>query len=448
MKAVIQAGGQGTRLRNVTKDQIPKPMVPISGKPLLQWQIERLKENEITDLYIIIGHLGENIRDYFEDGEKYGVHITYITETVPLGSAGALYYLKPFLDPEEDVLLLYGDVFFDVNIKGMLDFHVEKQSVLTAFAHPNTHPEDSDILEVNEEQKIVGFLSKKEKRDFWYANLVNAACYIIKGHIIFEMHHVEKVDFDEDILKKKTVQGENVYAYRSTEYIKDAGTEGRLRSIETDIASGHIFRRNLKNRQKCIFLDRDGTINKWNGLVDEEDKLELLEGVVEAVRMINSSEYLAIVITNQPVVARGLCSIEDVENIHKKLQTLLGRQGVYVDDIAFCPHHPDKGFPGENPIYKVKCNCRKPNIGLIEEMAAKYNISLEDSWMVGDSFRDIMTGKNAGMGTALVLTGENWEDERCDVKADMTCQDLKEAVTRILCGDALSVGIGKESHGL
>lgn len=435
MKAVIQAGGQGTRLRNVTKDQIPKPMVLVAGKPLLQWQIEKLKENGITDLYIIVGHLGEVIRDHFEDGAKYGVHITYIAETMPLGSAGALYYLKPFLDPEEDVLLLYGDVFFDIFIKRMLDFHIEKQSELTAFAHPNTHPEDSDILEVDEEQKIVGFLSKKEKRDFWYANLVNAACYIIKAYIIFGMRNVGKVDFDEDILKERAAQGGEVYAYRSTEYIRDAGTEERLRSIERDIASGHIFKRNLKNKQKCIFLDRDGTINKWNGLVDEEDKVELLEGAAEAIRMINASEYLAIIVTNQPVVARGLCSIEDVENIHKKLQTLLGSQGAYVDDIAFCPHHPDKGYPGENIAYKVKCNCRKPNTGLIERMAEKYNILSEGSWMVGDSSRDIMTGQNAGMRTALVLTGESGKDKRSDIEADMVCQDLKEAVTHILQGE-------------
>ena len=435
MKAIIQAGGQGTRLRNVTKDLIPKPMAPVSGKPLLQWQIEKLRENGITDLYFIIGHLGEVIRDYFGDGAKYGVHITYITETEPLGSAGALYYLKPFLDPEEDVLLLYGDVFFDIYIKRMWDFHMEKRSELTAFAHPNTHPEDSDILEVDEAQRIVGFLSKKEKRGFWYANLVNAACYIIKARVIFEMGHVKKMDFDSDILKARAVRGGNAYAYRSTEYIRDAGTEDRLRSVELDIASGHIFRRNLKNRQKCIFLDRDGTINKWKGLVDREEKLELLEGAAEAIRAINASEYLAIVVTNQPVVARGLCSEEDVECIHRKLQTLLGSQGVYLDDIVFCPHHPDRGFPGENAAYKIKCNCRKPNIGLVERMAAKYNISLEDSWMVGDSLRDIMTGKNARMRTAFVLTGESGRDGNCDAAADMTCQDLKEAVTRILEGE-------------
>lgn len=435
MKAVIQAGGQGTRLRNVTKDQIPKPMVPISGKPLLQWQIEKLRENEITEIFIITGHLGEIIRDYFEDGAKYGVHITYITEIMPLGSAGALYYMKPFLDPEEDILLLYGDVFFDIFLKRMLDFHMKKQSELTAFAHPNTHPQDSDILEVDAEQRVVGFLSKRGKRDFWHANLVNGACYIIKAQIIFDMDCVRKLDFDEDILREKAVQGGRVYAYRSTEYIKDAGTEERLLCIEAAIASGHIFRRNLKNRQKCIFLDRDGTINKWNGLVDEEDKLELLDGAAEAIRTINDSEYLAIVITNQPVVARGLCSIEDVERIHKKMQTLLGSQGVYVDDIAYCPHHPDKGFPGENAAYKVKCNCRKPNTGLIEEMALKYNISLEDSWMVGDSLRDIMTGKNARMGTALVLTGESEKDEGCGAGADIICRDLREAVSHILQRD-------------
>lgn len=430
MKAIIQAGGKGTRLRSITKDLIPKPMVVIAGKPLLQWQIEKLMENGIMDIYLVIGHLGKAIQDYFGTGEKFGVHISYIKEMKPLGSAGALFYLKPYIEPEEDILFLYGDVFFDIDISRMLTFHQERQGEITTFVHPNTHPEDSDLLETDNEQQVIRFLSKKEKRDFWYENQVNAACYILKGSVIWEIEQVEKLDFESDILAKKVSEG-TIYAYRSTEYIKDAGTQQRLCSIEENLLSDYIAKRNLKHKQKCIFLDRDGTINVLNGLVDCEEKLELIPGVVEAIRKINESEYLAIVVTNQPVVARGMCTIEEVENIHRKLQTLLGEQGVYLDDIAYCPHHPDKGYPEENKIYKIPCNCRKPAVGMLEKMAEKYNISLKDSWMIGDTTRDIMTGKNAGMKTALLLTGEAGKDGCYDVQADIQIQSLSE-IERIL----------------
>jgi histidinol-phosphate phosphatase family protein len=148
--------------------------------------------------------------------------------------------------------------------------------------------------------------------------------------------------------------------------------------------------------------------------------------------LINASGYLAIVVTNQPVVARGLCQMEDVERIHKKLETLLGQEGVYLDEIRFCPHHPDKGYPEENPAYKIPCHCRKPDIGMLEDCAQKYNVDLTASWVVGDTTVDIQTGKNAGTKTALVLTGDAGKDGKYDVEPDITCQNLKEAVIQIL----------------
>ena len=189
-----------------------------------------------------------------------------------------------------------------------------------------------------------------------------------------------------------------------------------------------------RNRQRAIFLDRDGTVNRKNGLVWKEEQFELEDGVVEAIREINRSGYLAILVTNQPVVARGLCSVEDVENIHKKLETLLGREGVYLDDIRFCPHHPDKGYPEENPTYKIPCHCRKPDIGMLEECAERYNIDLGKSWMVGDTTMDIQTGKNAGTRTALVLTGDAGKDGKYSATPDLVCKDLGQAVKMILEG--------------
>ncbi|MBR5316971.1 MAG: HAD-IIIA family hydrolase [Lachnospiraceae bacterium] len=431
MQAVIMAGGKGTRLAALTKDEIPKPMVPVAGKPLLLWQVERLKENGITDLIMVIGHLGEKIQEYFGDGSQFGVQIRYFVEEVPLGTAGSFYYLKEMLT-EDTFLMMSGDLLFDIDFERMVQFHKEKGSAATLFVHPNGHPYDSDLLVLDAEERAIRFDSKHNTRDYWYDNCVNAGIFVFDKKICDRVPEPVKRNLENDIIKGMIDDGEPVYGYRSSEYVKDVGTVDRIAQGLADIESGFISARCLKQKQKCIFLDRDGTINKKNGFIANEDAFELEDCALEAIKKINKSGYLAVVITNQPSVARGLCEIEDIERIHKKLSTVLGREGVYVDDIRFCPHHPDKGFPEENPIYKIVCDCRKPKTGMIDAAAEKFNIDLAQSWMVGDTTMDIQTGVNAGVRTALVMTGDAGQDKKYDVTPTLVCKDLLEAVDKIL----------------
>ena len=434
MQAVIMAGGKGTRLAALTKDEIPKPMVPVAGKPLLLWQVERLKENGITDLIMVIGHLGEKIQEYFGDGSKFGVRIEYFVEEAPLGTAGSFYYLKNMLK-EDTFLMMSGDLLFDIDFERMVRFHKEKGSAATLFVHPNGHPYDSDLLVLDAEERAIRFDSKHNTRDYWYDNCVNAGIFVFDRKICDRVPEPVKRNLENDIIKGMIDDGEPVYGYRSPEYVKDVGTVDRIAQGLADIESGFISARCLKQKQKCIFLDRDGTINKKNGFIANEDAFELEDCALEAIKKINKSGYLAVVITNQPSVARGLCEIEDIERIHKKLSTLLGREGVYVDDILFCPHHPDKGFPEENPLYKIPCECRKPKTGMVDKAAAKYNIDLSQSWMIGDTTMDLQTGVNAGMRTALVLTGDAGQDKKYDVQPNLIGKDLLEAVEMILAAD-------------
>lgn len=431
MQAVIMAGGKGTRLAALTKDEIPKPMVPVAGKPLLLWQVECLKENGITDLIMVIGHLGEKIQEYFGDGSKFGVQIEYFVEEAPLGTAGSFYYLKGMLK-EDTFLMMSGDLLFDIDFERMVCFHREKNSAATLFVHPNGHPYDSDLLVLDSEGRAIRFDSKHNTRDYWYDNCVNAGIFVFSKKICDRVPEPVKRNLENDIIKGMIDDGEPVYGYRSPEYVKDVGTVDRIAQGLTDIESGFIEARCLKNKQKCIFLDRDGTINKKNGFISKEEEFELEECALEAIKKINKSGYLAVVITNQPSVARGLCEIEDIERIHKKLATVLGREGVYLDDILFCPHHPDKGFPEENPIYKIPCECRKPKTGMIDKAVSKYNIDLSKSWMVGDTTMDIQTGVNAGIHTALVLTGDAGNDKKYNVQPNLVAKNLLEAVEMIL----------------
>lgn len=430
MQAVIMAGGKGTRLWELTHNEIPKPMAPIKGKPLLEWQIECLKRNGISSVIMVIGHLGNVIREYFGGGSKHGISITYFEETTPLGTAGALGQLEDRL--EENFLLVFGDILFDVDIQRMVKFHSSNGSLATLYVHPNGHPFDSDLVIVDQESKVVKFDSKHNERMYWYKNCVNAGLYVMRREICQYIPKSGKTDLEKEVLASLCGDTGRVYAYRSPEYVKDVGTVERIRSATKDLDSGLVAARNLGKPQKAIFLDRDGTINVKKGLVYEENQFELEKNAADAIRLINQSGYLAIVITNQPVVARGLCGIDDVNNIHMKMETLLGMEGAYLDDILFCPHHPDKGYPEENPVYKISCHCRKPDTGLIEECVKRYNISLRDSWVVGDTTIDIQTGVNAGTKTALVLTGDAGEDRKYDVSPDVVEKNLVEAVNTIL----------------
>ncbi|QTH42276.1 HAD-IIIA family hydrolase [Cohnella sp. LGH] len=430
-QAVIMAGGKGTRLHAITNDEIPKPMAPILGKPILEWQIEILKSNQVSQILIVTGHLGEQIEKHFENGAKYGVNISYYREEQPLGSAGALGEVKEWLS-ENHFLLVYGDVIFDIDVSKMERFHREKQSSATLFVHPNSHPYDSDLVIANEARRITGFNAKTNKRDDWYNNCVNAGFYILNKEICDLVKKKQKMDLEKDLLMPLAAREAAIYAYSSPEYIKDVGTPERIAAVSEQLSKGLVAARNLKNKQKCVFLDRDGTINQHKGLISRDLDFVLEVGVIEAIKQLNDSGYLAIVITNQPVVARGLCSLEDLTQIHNKMQTLLGEHGAYLDDILFCPHHPDKGYPEENPVYKMNCTCRKPSTGMIDDCIRKYNIDAASSWIIGDTTIDIQTGRNVGLLTALVLTGEAGKDGKYDVQADMSAENLLEAVNAIL----------------
>lgn len=410
MKVVIMAGGKGTRIASVRSD-VPKPMINICGKPILEHQIDNLKACGLTDIILVIGYLGDKIKEYFGDGSKFGVNIEYFVEDHPLGTAGALFKMPQLT---EDFLLLCGDIIIDVDFNRFIAFHKEHKAWASLVAHPNGHPYDSSLLvtEIDapktvggmpeDTHRVIRWMAKEDERTY-YKNRVNAGIELISPELLketmknFVPRHPEtpdKIDLDRDVLKPNIPSGK-IFAYDTPEYIKDMGTPDRFYETEKDIESGKVHARNLKNKQKAIFLDRDGTINKMVGFVTKPEQFELIEGAAEAIKAINKSGYLAIVVTNQPVIARGDCTFEELQTIHDKMETALGKVGAFVDAIYVCPHHTDKGFEGERPEYKCSCECRKPKPGLLLQAAKDFNIDLSESYMIGDSHRDVEAGENA-----------------------------------------------------
>jgi len=188
--------------------------------------------------------------------------------------------------------------------------------------------------------------------------------------------------------------------------------------------------------RKAIFIDRDGVINENVGDLVKPEQLKFLPGASEAIKNINASEYLAIIITNQPHIAKGFCTFEDMDKIHARMKDLLHERGARVDAIYVCPHHPKKGFEGEVPELKIACDCRKPKPGLILQAIKEHNIDPAKSWMIGDSKSDVVAGQGAGVKTIFVITGggsgATHEDSLQDVKPDFVKKDLGEAVELIL----------------
>lgn len=425
MIGVITAGGKGTRLSSIAND-IPKPMVRIAGKPILQYQIECLKNNGIDEIYLLIGHLGNVIKDYFKDGSKFGVSIQYIEEKEPLGSAGALFYLKHVLN--EDFIFIFGDLMMDIYFKRMIDFHKTHNASITLLSHPNSHPFDSDLIVADNENRVIDIDSKHNVRNYYYHNLVNAGVYIVSARILVNyFKKLEKKDFEKDVLLNEIKNG-SVYSYHSSEYIKDAGTPDRYYSVCDDVKKGIVEAKNLSRQQKCVFLDRDGTINKYKGFLREIDEIELESSVAKGIKLLNKSEFLVIVITNQPVIARGEVTLRQLDAFHNKIDTLLGKEGAFYDDLFYCPHHPDGGFEGEIKELKIDCECRKPKIGLLLMAKEKYNIDLSSSYFVGDSTVDIQTGINANAKTILVRTGNMGLDGKYSVKPDYVVESLEKII--------------------
>jgi len=428
MKAVIIAGGKGERLWPLTK-RLPKPMIKVGGKPIVEHQVGLLRDYGIRDIFLVTGYLSQSIKKYFSSRDFGGLNIVVYQESVPLGTFGALRFLRGALD--DDFLVVYGDLMLNFKIDDFVDFHKAKGGLGTLFVHPNDHPFDSDLVEMDGDGRIIRFIFKNQKPEY-YNNLVSAGVYLLSPRV-FTYAFERPADFVKDLFPKILENSEPLFGYKSAEYIKDMGTPERLSKVRKDYALGKTELFSKRNKRPAIFLDRDGTLIQEVEWLHRKEDLELFPFSPSSIKKINDSPYLAFLITNQPVVARNLCDLTALNRIHNKLQTLLGREGAYLNDIYFCPHHPDRGYPEENPLFKISCDCRKPKPGLVNKAVAEYNVDVEHSWFIGNTSVDIQTGKNAGLKTILVLTGKTGADDKKSAP-DYVFDNLSEAVDFILGG--------------
>lgn len=431
-QCIILAGGAGTRLRERLGD-LPKPMIPFAGKPLLEHQVQLAKQFGFTDLVFFVHYRADLIEQYFGDGAKWGVRIRYVIEKEPLGTAGAV--LEGFESLAEKFLVLYGDTMVNVDLERIWQAHQRADADAALLLHPNDHPLDSDLVEVDAAGRITAFHNRPHPAGVWRQNLVNAGLYVLNKAAL-EPFHASRIthysaphaDFGKDLFPAMLRAGRTLLGYNSPEYIKDIGTPYRYDRVSAELANGTIARSTLATPQRAVFLDRDGTLIIDRDNLRNAEGLELLPGVPEAVRELNIRGWRTVVVTNQPVIAKGWTTEAEMQNIHNKLETLLGAEHAFLDRIYYCPHHPDAGFPGERPELKIRCDCRKPAIGMIRRAVADLNIDLAQSWLIGDTTTDVQAAKNAGLRSILVHTGAGGRDGKHSARPDHETPTLLGAV--------------------
>ena len=428
-QAVILAGGKGTRLAARLHGR-PKPLVDVLGVPLLQRQVEALRAAGFDSLVILVNHQADQIREFCSLQNDWGLDLRLIDDGEPRGTAGALFDTLDSL--ADQFVVVYGDTLFDVDFARFLAFHEASiDSVGTLFLHPNDHPHDSDLVELGRDQRIGKFHSYPHPDGVWLPNMVNAALYVLDRAALQDARvafagNRGVIDLAKDVFPWMLTAGAVLGGYVSSEYIKDIGTPDRLDRACAALSAGKVAKASLRVPQTAVFLDRDGTLNRANGHISDPAHLDMFDFAGEAVKLLNSANLRAVLITNQPVVARGETDFEGLAQIHAKLETLLGRDGAMLDRIYVCPHHTDRGFAGEVPELKFDCDCRKPKSGMLLAASRDMNIDLAASWMIGDSTADVRAGAAAGVTTIRVATGE--PARAGDPAADFEFASVLEAV--------------------
>ena len=427
---VIVAGGKGSRLTSLVGG-LPKVLVPVDGKPVLQYQLELAVAAGMRKVTIFAGYLAEKILDFVGDGSRFGLSVRIAVERDPMGNAGAL--LQSLDSLPEHFFVLYGDVMLAVDLQRMAKYHIDREANFTALVHPNDHPHDSDLLETDADDWVTAIHACPHPADQFFSNLVNASLYVVRREALRPWAAVfGKQDFTKDIMPGLLARGGRVLAYRSSEYIKDMGTPARLQRVEADWQAGEIRLEQSAQSRRAVFLDRDGTLNVEKGYLRAPEDLELLPGVGPALRSLRQAGFRLVVLSNQPVIARGEATEADVAAIHRRLEWELGKQGAYLDGIYVCPHHPDRGFPGERTELKIPCECRKPATGLFERACRELRLDPANSWMVGDQTRDIEMARRAGLRSVLLNTGAAGGDKQFQSAPDFVAGDLAAAADVIL----------------
>jgi D,D-heptose 1,7-bisphosphate phosphatase len=368
---VLLAGGLGSRLGKLTS-QIPKPLIRIGKKSIIEIVIEHYLEQGIKKIVVLVGYKKEKIIKVLKK-KFFDINISFIKEKKLLGTGGALRLARKKLDKE--FFLANSDTYFKVNLKKIKKLVNKKKFVIVL-----------SLIKASTKGKLSNLRLKKSKVFFSKKNinLKNAGVYYINKKII---KYIKKSDssLEEDVISRLIKKGYVIGKKFPNNNFIDIGTKKDLNLAKKLIP--------LWQKNKVVFFDRDGVLNKDTGYVHKSKDFIWLNGAKKAIKYLNNNNYKIIIITNQSGIGRGYYKEKNVVALHQWINKDLKKIKAKIDDFYFCPFHYKNGI-GK---YKKRSFDRKPNPGMIFKAIKKWNVNKERSFMIGDSLNDKIAAKRANI---------------------------------------------------
>ncbi|MDB6132393.1 MAG: D,D-heptose 1,7-bisphosphate phosphatase [Verrucomicrobiales bacterium] len=434
-QAVILCGGKGTRL-GADFSHLPKPLVPVDGIPLLDRILGVAAEAGIKEVILAAGHLGHLIAERYQAVNPWRLNIRTHVEKTPLGTAGCLLEISDQLD--EHFALLYGDIFLDFDLAGLIRRHETFLPDATVLVRQSDHPADSDLVDVDLATGEVRAFLPKATRDpaGLYRNCGNAAVYCCSRRLLAAVPQGRPSDIATDVFPALLAEGGRIRAcwLEDTGYVKDVGTPARLVEVERYWRRRQLARAAAAapRRVRAVILDRDGVIVENREPLAEVAHMTFLPGALEGLRLMNEDGLACFVATNQPWIARGLLTEEQMTAVHGQLLTAVNQAGGGIRAIAHSPYHPETHHGEGIPGLRRASECRKPRPGMLFALMEEHGFLPDETVMVGDSPADITAGKNAGVRTVLIRPASAGGSlETIASMADATVEDLQSAAAVI-----------------
>lgn len=386
-QAMILCGGLGTRLGSLTATT-PKPLLKVGNRPFLDVLLFELGRHRFRDVVLLASHQADQVIEYAHNNpiaSRFGFSLSTIVEAEPAGTGGALYNARHVAS--DSFLLLNGDSWTDMNLLAAMPIATETPEVIASLAlRFLERPDRYETVRVDN-GRIVSFADRSVRVE---QGLISAGVYFFHREIFSLLS--AKCSLETDILPA-LCRTKAVAATVHSGYFIDIGVPSSYRQAQDEIP------RQL--RRPAVFLDRDGVLNVDDGYVGEVERFRWIDGAIEAVRALNEAGYLVFLVTNQAGVARGYYSEAAVVKLHEWMQLELRRYGAHLDDIRYCPYHPE----GTVEAYRRHSDWRKPGSGMINDLCKSWNINMSGSHLIGDKPTDAAAGQEAGLMTHLFQGG-------------------------------------------
>lgn len=396
VKALLLAAGLGTRLRPLT-NTVPKCLIPIAGRPLLDIWVRCLSAAGIREARINTHSLADMVRSHIgQINTKGQLHLLESYEAVLLGSAGTVTANVDLVDGADLVVIIYADNLSDIDLRPLIAFHRWHDDPLTMVLFRAPNPRACGIAELDAEERIVSFIEKPAQPS---SDLANAGLYVVDAAAYREIAAMKAFDLGLDVLPRFVGR---MRGWLWGGYYLDIGTHEALDRASREAAVfPQRFQTDLGGLQPAVFLDRDGTLIEHVPYLADPALVRLLPGTAEALRRLRRAGFALVLVTNQSAIGRGMLSENRLDEIHTELNRQLAASGVTIDGIYYCPVAPE----GADRTV-VEYSDRKPGPGMLLRSAADLRLDLAASWMVGDLISDVLAGLNAGCRSILVKSGQ------------------------------------------